>query len=46
MTHKKGKWIWRYHQIDPNITWEEFKTKYWTTTWKPKFTEIGRNIAL
>ena len=43
---KKGKWIWKYHQIDPDITYEEFKSKYWTTTWKPKFIEIGGNIKL
>ena len=43
---KKGKWIWKYRQIDPEITWEEFKNKHWTTTWTPKFTEIGGNIKL
>jgi hypothetical protein len=43
---KKGKWIWKYRQIDPDITWEEFKSKYWTTTWTPKCTEIGGNIKL
>ena len=39
-------WSWRYRQIDPHITWEEYKTKYWTTTWKGKFTEVGGNIKL
>ena len=43
---KKGKWIWKYRQIDPDITWEEFKNKYQTTTWTLKFTEIGGNIKL
>ena len=38
-------WLFREQQM-PHISWEEYKTKYWTTTWKTKFTEIGGNIKI
>jgi len=43
---KEGKWIWRYLKIDPDITWEEYKSKYWTTTWSGQITHLPGNIRL
>ena len=42
---KKDYWSWKCSR-KADMTYEEYKTKYWTTTWKRKFTEIGGNIKL
>ena len=45
MKQKKDYWSWEYRQ-KANMTYKDYKTKFWITTWKPKFTEIGGNIKL
>ena len=45
MKQKKDYWLLKYNR-KATMTYEEYKTKYWTTTWKQKFTEIEGNIKL
>jgi len=46
MKQKKDHWTWRYRKIDPNLTWEEYKTKYSTKTWSGQITDKSGNIKL
>ena len=43
---KKDRWIWKYQKIDPDLTWEDYKTKYWTKTWSGQITYESGNIKL
>ena len=46
MDKQQGYWLWKCRLIDPDITWEEYKTKYWKTTWSGKITHKSNNIKL
>jgi len=39
-------WIWKCRLIDSDISWEQYKDKYWQCTWKPKLTDKPGHIRL
>ena len=39
-------WTWKCRLIDSDISWEEYKDKYWQCTWKPKLTDKSGQIRL
>ena len=43
---KKGHWTWKCRLIDSDISWKEYKDKYWQCTWKPKLTDKSGQIRL